>query len=89
MLENIKAVYFCDVFEHLYAYEIKQIIKYISRWGKPRIVVHTDNNNYLRYIEPILNILGLISGNTTLKKIHQKNQFNKIRHVNLTTPKKL
>lgn len=88
-LKNIKAVFFCDVFEHLYPQEIKHLITQISQWGNPLIVIHTDNYNYLRFIQPIFNFLSLISGKTTLKKLRQNKQFNLKRHINLTTPKKL
>lgn len=66
-LKKIKAVYFCDVFEHLYPSEIKFIIKSITKWGNPDIVVHTDNNLYLKYVEPVIELICLLT-----KKNYQK-----------------
>lgn len=88
-LKNIKAVYLCDVVEHLYPSEIDFLLKEIIKWGKPNILIHTDNNNYLKLIEPLLNFISLILRKTNLKKIKQTKQFHQKRHVNLTTPKKL
>lgn len=88
-LKNIKFVFFCDVFEHLYPHEINFIVNQISKWGNPQILIHTDNNIYLKLFPPISNFLLLITGKTTLKKIKQENNFHQSRHVNLTNPKKL
>lgn len=88
-LKKIKAVFFCDVFEHLYPHEINFIVNQISKWGNPKIIIHTDNNIYLRLFSPISNFLSLITGKTTLKKIRQENKFHQSRHVNLTNPKDL
>jgi SAM-dependent methyltransferase len=88
-LKNVRAVYFCDVFEHLYPDEIKFVVATVSKWGSPDIVVHTDNNFYLKLIQPIINIISLITGKTTLKQIDQQKKFDSKRHVNLTNPHQL
>lgn len=88
-LKNIKAVYFCDVFEHLYPSEIKFIFNKISNWNNPYIIIHTDNDFYLKYIEPIIFFIALIIKKTSLKQIKQQKNFNKKRHINLTNPKRL
>ena len=88
-LKNIKAVFFCDVFEHLYQPEINLIINQISQWGNSQIIIHTDNNIYLKLFSPIFNFLSLITGKNTFKKIKQENKFHQSRHVNLTNPRKL
>lgn len=89
-LKNIKAVYFCDVFEHLYDSEIKLIISQIQKWHQHlSILIHTDNNNYLKFIQPIINRISLIMKTTTKKEIRNHFLFDKKRHINLTNPKKL
>ena len=88
-LKNIKAVFFCDVFEHLYNHEIDYIIKQIFQWNNPKIIIHTDNNIYLKYIYPIANLLALLTRKTTIKKLKAEHLFHQKRHVNLTNPKKL
>jgi len=88
-LKKIKAVYFCDVFEHLYPKEIKFIIDKISKWGNPYLVVHTDNNFYLKYVNPIIILITLLTNKTNIKEIKRHKIFNKKRHINLTNPKKL
>jgi SAM-dependent methyltransferase len=90
-LKNVKAVFFCDVIEHLYDHELKTVFKYVGRWGqKVKIIVHTDNKLFLHYIAPILNLLKLVLGTTNLKDtIHlfrEANRIEKEYHVNLTTP---
>jgi cyclopropane fatty-acyl-phospholipid synthase-like methyltransferase len=90
VLKNIKAIFFCDVFEHLYNSEIKLIISKIKQWTNiPNIIVHTDNNNYLKFIHPIINTISLLSKGTTIKKIKKNKIFNQKRHINLTNPKDL
>jgi 2-polyprenyl-3-methyl-5-hydroxy-6-metoxy-1,4-benzoquinol methylase len=87
--KNVKVVFFCDVIEHLYPQEINMVIKNISSWGNPLIIIHTDNNNYLKFIQPFINLLSLISGSASIKEIVRNYHLNRQRHVNLTTPKKL
>lgn len=89
LLKKIKIVYFCDVFEHLYQSEINSIINKISKWGNPDIIVHTDNNLYLKYIEPIINLICLLTKKTTIEQLQQQKKFHQKRHVNLTNPYKL
>lgn len=88
-LKKIKAVYFCDVFEHLYPSEIKFIIKSITKWGNPDIVVHTDNNLYLKYVEPVIELICLLTKKTTKDQLRQQKKFHQKRHVNLTNPYRL
>lgn len=88
-LKNIKAVFLCDVIEHLYPSEIDFVISKIKQWGNPSIVIHTDNNIYLKISEPILNFISLLTQKTTFKKLQKMKKFHKYRHVNLTNPKKL
>lgn len=89
-LKKIKAVFFCDVFEHLYDQEIDLVLSKISDWNsKPYILIHTDNNIYLKIIKPIIDQISLLSKITTQKQINRQNNFHKKRHINLTNPKQL
>lgn len=88
-LTNIKAVYLCDVIEHLYPSEVDFILNQIIKWGKPNILIHTDNNNYLKLIQPFINFISLVLKKTNLKKLRKIKKFHQKRHVNLTTPRKL
>ena len=89
-LKNIKTIFFTDVFEHLYDSEIKFLINKIKKWDNtPEIIVHTDNNNYLKFIQPIINTISLLLRSTTIKTIKTNRDFDKKRHINLTNPKEL
>lgn len=88
-LKNVRTVYFCDVFEHLYPDEINFVVTTISKWGSPDIVVHTDNNLYLKFVQPIIDCISLVMGKTTLKQINKRKRFDLKRHVNLTNPRRL
>jgi len=88
-LKNIRVVYFCDVFEHLYPDEINLVVNTVSKWGNPNIIVHTDNNLYLKLVQPIIDTMSLIMGKATLKQIKQRKEFDQKRHVNLTNPRQL
>lgn len=87
-LKNVTAVYLCDVIEHMFDEEIEISMQKILSWSKNKLslVVHTDNNNYLRFVRPITDLLALILGKTSLKTIKIRNNWEKERHVNLTTP---
>lgn len=89
-LKNIKAVFFCDVFEHMYDHEISFILNKISKWHKnPTIIIHTDNNNYLKFIRPIFDLINILLKKTNLKKFKKERKEEYKKHVNLTNPKKL
>ena len=89
-LKNVKAIFFCDVFEHLYDHEIKLILEQVSSWHKnPIIVIHTDNNHFLNKIEPLINFIKIISQKTTFEKIKNEKKEEQKRHVNLTNSKEL
>jgi cyclopropane fatty-acyl-phospholipid synthase-like methyltransferase len=87
-LKNVKYIYFCDVFEHLYDHEINSVLDKISKWHQnTTIIIHTDNNNYLKYIRPVIDFINIILRKTTLKKIKEERKEEYKRHVNLTNPK--
>ena len=91
-LNNISAIYACDVFEHMYDTEINKVLKIFKRWkGKKNIklIVHTDNDLYLNFVRPLLDLLALITGKTTIKFLTGRNIEEKKVHVNLTNPSKL
>lgn len=92
-LKNISILFFCDVLEHIYDKEIALLLKSVRMWGgrggKIRLLVHTDNDFYLRFIRPLVDFLSLILFITNIKSIRERNKFEKERHINLTNPLKL
>lgn len=90
-LENIDCVYFCDVLEHIYNNEILMIINKLKTWDKEklRIVVHTDNNLFLRFVRPLIDRLFIFLNITTKRDIDKRNDWENERHINLTNPTKL
>jgi cyclopropane fatty-acyl-phospholipid synthase-like methyltransferase len=90
--QGIKAVFLVDVLEHLYDDEIKIVLDKIMSWaGKNGIylIIHTDNNDYLKFIQPAINWVSLFLGKTTTERIIREKKFDQERHINLTTPAKL
>ena len=90
--KNIKIVFFCDVFEHICDEEIEIILKQIKNWNinnKVKIVIHTDNNNYLKFINPLFNLLNLFLRSKSLNQIREENRVERKLHINLTTLKNL
>lgn len=87
-LKNINCIYFCDVLEHMYDEEIEIVIGYLKHWNKEhlRILVHTDNDIYLRFIRPTLDLLSVLLRITTFTEIKLRNAWEAERHVNLTNP---
>lgn len=85
--KDIKAVYLKDVIEHLYDEEINQILDKIKKWNKKNIylIIHTDNNLYLKYIRPFEDLLKLFLHKTTKKAMNSRNKYEAERHVNLMT----
>ncbi len=89
-LKDINCVYFCDVLEHLYDQEIAVVLKQVKSWNenKIKILIHTDNNVFLRFIRPLLDLLSVLSKTSTVEEIKRRNQWESERHVNLTNPKR-
>lgn len=90
-LSGVTLIYLADVIEHLYHGEIDIIIKKFLTWNDKnlKIVIHTDNNDYLQYIRPFIDTLSVIMRKTTIKQIKARNEWERERHVNLTTPREL
>lgn len=90
-LKDINYVYFCDVLEHMYDHEIATVLNEIKKWNKTKIkiLIHTDNNIFLRFVRPFLDLLAIISGLSNPKAINKRNIWESERHVNLTNPRKL
>lgn len=90
-LDNIKAVYFCDVVEHMYDAEIKMAVEKIRTWSDKtiKIIIHTDNNYYLRFVRPAITTIMILLGKKTISQaLVDKEEENRV-HINLTNPKKL
>lgn len=88
--EEIKAVFLIDVVEHLYDHELNLILGEIKKWGDEiQIIIHTDNNYYLKFIQPIFDFLNVCFGKTSFQKIKNAKAESAKGHVNLTTVSKL
>ncbi len=87
-LSKVKAVYFCDVVEHMYDSEIKMAIGKIKNWSrrKIKIVIHTDNNYYLRFVRPIIYFFMILFGKKTVSQALSDKYEEARVHVNLTNP---
>ncbi len=92
-LQDIKAVYFCDVVEHIADDELRMVLDQMKKWNTQNpinIIVNTDNNNYLKYIRPVFNSLLTISkGKEWTRMSNEMYERDKILHINLTTPNRL
>lgn len=91
-LTGVSAVHFCDVLEHMTDAEIASTLDVVRTWndGQPiRIGVHTDNNDYLRFIRPGFDALALLTRRQTRATLRARNEFERERHINLTTPRRL
>jgi cyclopropane fatty-acyl-phospholipid synthase-like methyltransferase len=90
--EGVRAVFLLDVLEHLNDQEIDFILGKIKKWGageEIQLVVHTDNNNYLRFVRPITDLLLVFFGKSTFKTIKEGKAEVAKGHINLTTARKL
>lgn len=88
--KKIAAVYLCDVIEHLYDGEINLVLKKFISWNdKIILVIHTDNNIFLRYIRPIIDLVGLILNKISMEEIKDRNKRENQVHINLTTAHQL
>src|SRR3990167_9777879 len=91
-LSNVKSIYLADVIEHLYDGEIDLIMKAFLSWkGKSplHIIIHTDNNIFLKFLRPFIDFFALVTKKTTLEVIRIRNKWENERHINLTTPAQL
>lgn len=90
--KNIRAVFLVDVLEHLNNEEVELILDKIKRW-KPaegiNLVIHTDNNNYLKFVRPVTDFISVCLGKTSFKKIKEGEDYVMERHINLTTANRL
>lgn len=90
--KGIKAVFLIDVVEHLHDYELDLILDTMANWrGKKgiQLVIHTDNNNYLRYVRPITDFLNVCLDKTTFQELKRGKMEVAKGHVNLATASKL
>jgi SAM-dependent methyltransferase len=93
MLENVTHVYLADVVEHLYDNELNKLLLIISKWNLnenfPLLIIHTDNNLYIKFFRPIVDLFMLLFCKTSFLEICNRNAFEKPRHVNLMSPNQL
>ena len=90
VFKNIKAMFFCDVIEHMTDKEFATILRQAKTWNtKIKIVVHTDNNSYLMFVNPFFNLFNFLLRNKSLSQIKEEKRVNRDLHINLTTPQKL
>ncbi|MDP1845634.1 MAG: class I SAM-dependent methyltransferase [Candidatus Moranbacteria bacterium] len=90
--EGVRAVFLIDVVEHLYDHELDSILSKIRKWSgekEIKIIVHTDNNYYLKFIRPITDLLAVCFGKATFQKIKKVKVEEAKGHINLTTASKL
>ncbi len=88
--KNIDLIILADVIEHLTDKEIVKIFTIFKSWGKEcKILIHTDNNFYLKTIGRLLYYLNFIIYPASRKKLLQQKHEDEIMHINLTTPKEL
>lgn len=85
--KNIKAVYLQDVIEHLYDEEIYKMLEKFKTWNKNEIylILHTDNNLYLKYLRPLEDLISLFLHKATKEEINRRNKYEDERHINLMT----
>lgn len=90
--KGVRAVFLIDVVEHLYDHELDYILNKIKKWGGKngiQLIMHTDNNYYLKFILPITNFLAVCLGKNTFHKLKKDKIELAKGHVNLTTAGKL
>jgi ubiquinone/menaquinone biosynthesis C-methylase UbiE len=90
--QEIRAVFMIDVIEHLFDEEIDLVLEKIKKWAGEKgiyLIIHTDNNNYLKFIRPITDFISVLTGKSNLKRVKREKKIVMEGHVNLTTLFKL
>lgn len=89
-LKNVTHIYLADVIEHLYDEEIDKIFRIFIQWNKHiKIIIHTDNNRYVNFVRPIVDLIAILLGKASFKSIKERNNWERERHVNLMNPQTL
>ncbi len=95
-VSEAKMIILADVIEHLYPAEVDALIKKIlisrgeiSGQESLKLLLHTDNILFLRYVRPILDLLSILFFRITVKEIRERNAFEDARHVNLYSARSL
>lgn len=86
-LQHIKAVFLNDVVEHLYNEEIRLIFNKFKNWNHhnyPKILIHTDNDIFLRFFYWLPTLYSLITGKMTLQQLKVTLNYSRRYHINLT-----
>lgn len=75
-LTGVTAIYMGDVIEHLYDEEIDFVLRKFRSWNKGplRLLLHTDNDRYLRWVRPILDLLLMLMGRASRAQIAERNR---------------
>lgn len=88
--KDIDLIIMADVIEHLYDWEIKEVFTYFRKnYHKAKILIHTDNNLYLKTTQKILNMLNIFITPNSKKDISKRQKEDVKMHVNLTTESSL
>lgn len=88
--KDVDLVILADVIEHLTDKEITKIFTAFKSWGKNcKVLVHTDNDFYLKTVGRLLYCLNFLFYPASRQKLLQQKHEDKIMHINLTTPGKL
>jgi len=85
--KNIKVVYLQDVIEHLYDEEIDMLLTKFKTWNDKKIyiAIRTDNNLYIRYVRPLIDLFSVITKKGMLKDLKERLTWEEERHINLMT----
>jgi len=89
--KNIKVVYLQDVIEHLYDEEIDAILTTFKTWNDKKlyVAIRTDNNHYIKYVRPFIYLISVLTNKRSWAEIKESGNWEKERHVNLTTIREL
>jgi len=87
IFKNIKVVYLQDVIEHLYDEEIDMLLTKFKTWNdkKIHVAIRTDNNLYIKYVRPLIDLFSVITKRGILKDLKERATWEEERHINLMT----
>lgn len=89
-LDTVDLIIMADVIEHLYDWEIKSIFNYFKKYyPNAKILIHTDNNLYLKTTQKLINILSTLVDPSKKTEISKRREEDAKMHINLTTEQAL